>query len=78
MPCLMLQYLSRESRIMNAQSKNVGQEETIVLAQVIRRLLAAKTGVHCEDISCMIYSWQNGTATVFSPISVIFLRQVVH
>jgi len=74
----MLQYLSRESRIMNAQSKNVGQEETIVLAQVIRRLLAAKTGVHCEDISCMIYSWQNGTATVFSPISVIFLRQVVH
>jgi hypothetical protein len=63
---------------MDAQSKNVGQEETIVLAQDIRRLLTAKTGVHCEDTSCMIYSGQNGTATVFSPITVIFLRQVVH
>ena len=73
-----MQYLSRESRIMNGQSKNVGQEETIALAQVIRRLLTANTGLHCEDASCMIYSWQNGTATVFSPIIVIFLRQVVH
>jgi hypothetical protein len=78
MPCLILHYASRESRIMKAQTKNVGQEETAVLAQVIRQFLTAKTGVHCEDILCMIYSWQNGTATGFSPIIVIFLRQVVH
>jgi len=56
MSCLILQYVSRESRIMNAQSKNVVQKETTVLAQVILRLLSAKTGVHCEDTSCMIYS----------------------